>query len=103
MKRSVVWSRAALEDMKAQVAFIARENSAAARRVGERIRATGNALEDFATGHAGRVEGTYEKSVGGLPYIIAYEIEQMGGNETIMVLHVIHSARDWHEGEWPAI
>lgn len=101
MKRPVAWSRAALEDMKSQVAFIARENPAAARRVGERIRATGNALEDFATGHPGRVAGTYEKSVGGLPYIIAYEIELMDGAETIMVLHVIHGARDWREGEWP--
>ena len=87
--------------MKAQVAFIARKNPAAARRVGERIHATGNALEDFATGHAGRVAGTYEKSVGGLPYIIVYEIEFQDGAETIMVLHVIHGARDWREGEWP--
>ena len=101
MKRPVAWSRAALEDMKAQVAFIARENPAAARRFSERIRATGNALQDFATGHAGRVAGTYEKSVGGLPYIIAYEIELMDGVEAIMVLHVIHAARDWREGEWP--
>ena len=101
MKRPVAWSRAALEDMKAQVAFIARENPAAARRVAERIRATGNALQDFATGHAGRVAGTYEKSVGGLPYIIAYDIELMNGVDAIMVLHVIHAARDWREGEWP--
>ena len=101
MKRPVRWTRAALEDMKAQIAFIAHENPAAARRVAERIRATGNALQDFATGHAGRVAGTYEKSVGGLPYIIAYEIELMDGVETIMVLHVIHAARDWREGEWP--
>ena len=101
MKHPVVWSRAALGDMKAQVAFIARENSAAARRVGERIRATGSALKEFATGHSGRVAGTYEKPVGGLPYIIAYEIELIDGTEMIMVLHVIHGARDWREGEWP--
>ena len=101
MKRPVVWSRAALEDMKAQVAFIARENPAAARRVAERIRATGNALQDFATGHPGRVAGTYEKSVAGLPYIIAYAIDRKDDAETIAVLHVIHAARDWREGEWP--
>ena len=101
MKRPVAWSRAALKDMKAQVAFIARENPVAARRVAERIRATGNALQDFAAGHAGRVAGTYEKSVGGLPYIIAYDIELMNGVDEIMVLHVIHAARDWREGEWP--
>ena len=101
MKRPVEWTRAALDELNAQIAYIARENPAAARRVAQRIRATGNALQDFATGHAGRVAGTYEKSVGGLPYIIAYDIELMDGAETIKVLHVIHSARDWPEGEWP--
>ena len=101
MKRPVVWSRAALEDMKAQVAFIARENPAAARRVAQRIRATGNALQDFATGHAGRVADTYEKSVRGLPYIIAYAIDRKDDAETIAVLNVIHGARAWREGEWP--
>ena len=101
MKRPVRWTRAALEDMKAQIAFIAHENPAAARRVAERIRATGNALQDFATGHAGRVAGTYEKSVRGLPYVIAYAIDRRAGEEAITVLHVIHGARDWREGKWP--
>lgn len=72
MKRPVIWTRAALGDLRAQIDYIARENPAAARRVAERIRATGAALADFATGHAGRVADTYEKSVRGLPYIIAY-------------------------------
>ena len=101
MKRPVVWSRAALAELKAQIAFIARENPAAARRVAERIRATGDALQDFATGHPGRVAGTYEKSVAELPYIIAYAIDRNDDAETIAVLHVIHAARDWREGEWP--
>lgn len=101
MKRPVRWSRAALDELKAQIAFIARENPAAARRVAQRIRATGNALQDFATGHPGRVAGTYEKAVGGLPYIIAYAIDRKDGAEAIAALHVIHAARDWREGEWP--
>jgi toxin ParE1/3/4 len=101
MRRPVEWSRAALEDLKSQIDFIARENPAAARRVAQRIRATGNDLQEFATGHAGRVSGTYEKSVGGLPYIIAYEIDHSNGMEKIAILHVVHAARDWREGEWP--
>ena len=101
MNRPVEWTRAALDELKAQIAFIARENSVAARRVAQSIRATGNALQDFATGHAGRVAGTYEKSVGGLPNIIAYAIDRKDGAETIAVLHVIHAARDWREGKWP--
>ena len=101
MRRPVIWTRAALGDLNAQIAYIAHENPAAARRVAERIRATGNGLQDFATGHPGRVAGTYEKSVAGLPYIIAYAIDRNDDAETIAVLHVIHAARDWREGEWP--
>ena len=103
MKRPVEWTRAALDELNAQIAYIARENPAAARRVAERIRATGNALHDFATGHAGRVAGTYEKAVSGLPYIIAYAIDRKDDAETIAVLQVIHGSRDWREGEWPGI
>ncbi len=101
MKRPVKWSRAALDDLKAQVAYIAHNNPVVARRVAASIRAAGNGLADFATGHPGRVAETYEKSVGGLPYIIAYAIDRSRGGETIVVLHVIHTSRDWREGEWP--
>ena len=101
MKRQVLWSRAALDDLKAQVSFIARENPAAARRIGQRIRTTGDDFAQFATGHPGRVADTYEKSVRGLPYVLAYAFERRGGAEAVVVLRVIHSARDWREGEWP--
>ena len=94
MKRPVRWSSAALDDIKAQIAYIAHDNPAAARRVAERIRATGDNLAEFAIGHPGRVAGTYEKAVGGLPYIIAYAIDRSVNAETIVVLHVIHTARD---------
>ena len=103
MKRPVIWSRDALFELSAQIDFIARENPAAARRVVERVFSTGDSLEDFATGHLGRVAETYEKSVRGLPYIIAYAIVRNGSAETIVVLHVIHTARDWRVGEWPAV
>ena len=73
MSRSVTWSREALDDIKEQVAFIAQDNPAAARRVADRIRDVGKALGEMATGRPGRVTGSYEKSVSRLPYIIAYE------------------------------
>jgi toxin ParE1/3/4 len=101
MMRPVKWSLASLDELRVQVAWIARDNPAAARRVADSIRATGNGLADFATGHPGRVAETYEKSVGGLPYIIAYAIDRNDSAEAIVVLHVIHTARDWREGEWP--
>jgi toxin ParE1/3/4 len=101
MRRAVVWTRAALDDLKSQVTYIARDNPAAARRVAARIRVAGDNLMDFATGSPGRVSGTYEKSVTGLPMIIAYAIELRGEAEVIVVLHVIHTARDWRVGDWP--
>jgi toxin ParE1/3/4 len=100
MKRALSWTRGALDDLKAQISYIARDNPTAARRVAARIRATGDALGEFASGHPGRIAGTYEKTVSGLPYIIAYAIEVRDGAEGVVVLHVIHTARDWRDGEW---
>jgi len=99
--RPVQWSREALDDLKAQVAWIAAENPAAAQRVADRILATCDALGEMATGRPGRVSGTYEKSVTRLPYIIAYAIHQKGSREVVSILRVIHTARDWPDEEWP--
>jgi plasmid stabilization system protein ParE len=48
------------------------------------------------------VAGTYEKSVTGLPYIIAYEIVSRDAGEIVAILRVIHTARDWPEETWPS-
>lgn len=96
MTRRVVWSEDALADLAAQIVHIAADNPDAAERVAKRIRATGTALGDFATGHPGRVRGTYEKAVTRLPYIIAYALTD--GDEAVVILRVIHMARDWGGG-----
>lgn len=98
MTRQVEWSERARADIRDQIVFIAIDDPAAADHVLHRIDATGNALRDFATGRLGRVEGTYEKSVRGLPYIIAYELVR---DDVVSIVRVIHTARDWREGEWP--
>ena len=101
MTRPVQWSREALDDLKAQVAWIAAENPAAAQRVADRIRATCEALGEMATGRPGRVSGTYEKSVTGLRYIVAYALTRRGDREIVSILRVIHTARDWPDEDWP--
>ena len=101
MKRFVTWSRDALDDIKRQVAFIARDNPAAARRLADRIRETGQDLGEMATGRPGRVTGTYEKPIGRLPYIIAYELRPIGSRESVVILHIVHTSRDWPPEEWP--
>ena len=101
MKRRVRWSREALDDIKAQVAFIAKDDRVAAVRVADRLRDTAAALGERAIGRPGRVTGTYEKSVARLPCIIAYALADQAGSEAVVILHVIHTARDWPAEGWP--
>lgn len=99
MTRQVAWTETALADLVAQAEHIAKDDPDAATRVAVAIRKTGDLLSAFATGHPGRVAGTYEKSVRGLPFIIAYALAD--GDTTLSILRVIHTARDWQNGNWP--
>lgn len=97
--RHVQWSDDALDDLEEQVVHIAKDNPTAARRVAKRIRETGDALGEFATGHPGRVSGTYEKSVGQFPYIVAYALND--DDSVLTILRVIHTSRNWLSDDWP--
>jgi len=100
--RDVVWAKAALDDTDILFAHIAADNPAAALKVLNHIESTAQGLGRLPSGRRGRVQGTYEKSVVGLPYIIAYAINPLSsGTEQIVVLRVIHTARDWPKGKWP--
>ena len=101
MSRPVRWSNDALADLAEQVAYIAADNPVAARRVADALDKTALALGDMPIGRPGRVTGTYEKSVTGLPYVVAYAITQTGGTEEIAIVRVIHTSRDWNAEEWP--
>lgn len=97
MTRAVRWTDAALADFGDQIDYIAARNSKAARRVADAIDETASALGDMPTGRPGRVTETYEKLVIGLPYILAYVILE----DTVMILRVIHTSRDWPAEAWP--
>jgi toxin ParE1/3/4 len=99
--RPVVWSEEARQDYFEILHYIASDNPFAAERVIDAIEEAGNGLSEFATGRPGRVAGTYEKLVVGLPYIVAYSIARSGGREIISIVRVIHTARNWPSGEWP--
>jgi len=101
-KRSVLWSEAALDDFNKSIAYIAKRDPSFARNVHAAISEGVNGLGNSATGRRGRVEGTYEKSVMNFPYIIAYALDQSpDGRERVVILHVIHTARNWPKGQWP--
>ena len=100
--REVFWSKDALDDLNFVIQYIAADNPATALSVISKIEKAGTALGNMATGRKGRVSGTYEKPVAGLAYIMAYAIEQRhDGGERVVILRVIHGARDWKEGDWP--
>jgi len=101
MSRPVRWSNDALADLAQQIAYIAADSPSAALRVADALDRTARALGDMPTGRPGRVTGTYEKSVTGLSYILAYAITQTGGAEEIAIVRVIHTSRDWIAEEWP--
>ena len=101
MIRKVRWSKDALEDLKSMLAYIDYENPVAARRVAAALQDAADGLGRFLTGRPGRLAGFYEKSVSNLPYIIAYEVWAQGGVEIVMIVRVIHTARDWPKDAWP--
>ena len=103
MRRPVRWSEAALADLAREVRFIARDDPRAARNVRAKLDATGEALGRNATGRPGRVPGTYEKTVTGLRYVIAYAVIPIpdAEKEAVVIVRVIHTSRNWPSGGWP--
>ena len=97
MKRRVRWSDKAAADYHGQLAFIADDSSTNAELVDKRIIAAIELLASRPIGRAGRVVGTYEKTVAGTSLIVAYMLD----SETLHVLRIIHTKRNWLEGEWP--
>lgn len=97
--RRVVWANSSKDDYSDVLRHIAEDDPDAAERVVLAIQKAGSGLGDFATGHPGRVAGTYEKSIHGLPYIIAYALSD--DDAVVTILRVIHTSRNWPPGEWP--
>ena len=81
----------ALEDIQDQ---IAEDNRRAAFEVAQRIRVMTDFLGDHPKiGRIGRVAGTYELVIPGIPYIVPYRIR----NQEVQILSVYHTSRKWPE------
>ena len=88
------WTTLAARALLAVQDYIARENPRAAFDVAQRIRITVDQLQDHPRmGRTGRVRGTYELVIHGIPYIVAYRIK----SKEIQVLTVYHTSRKWPE------
>ena len=84
----------ARDHIAAIYSYIKDRNPAAATQVAARIRSAASQLAEFPRmGHVGRVPGTHEWVVRGLPYIIVYQTGAADPNE-VLILGVFHAAQD---------
>ena len=88
------WSDAALDNLDQAVEYIAQDKPAAAAKVAQKIwDATQRLGEQPGIGRPGRVEGTRELVITGLPYIVPYVVK----GDRVIVLRVMHAAMKWPE------
>ena len=86
------WSDAALVNLDQAVEYIAQDKPAA--KVAQKIwDATQRLAEQPGIGRPGRVEGTRELVIPGLPYIVPYVVK----GDRVIVLRVMHAAMMWPE------
>jgi len=88
----LTWSAFALSDRDAIFSFIEADNPSAAILVDEKIVAAARRLIDFpASGRVGRIAGTRELVINGMPYVAAYAVTETA----VRVLRVLHGAQEW--------
>lgn len=86
------WTPTASRNLEAIEAYIERDNLLAALETVLEILRQVEVLKDHpGLGRPGRVEGTRELVITGLPYIVPYLVE----GERVIVLRVLHAARKW--------
>jgi plasmid stabilization system protein ParE len=89
---TVTWLRLALQDIHECAEYIAQDDPNAAKLVAERIWLEGQSLRVMPDrGRPGRVPGTRELVLQGLPYFIAYQAK----GKNVEILRVIHTSRNW--------
>ena len=85
-------TKLAANDLESVEAYIRKENAPAAVPTALRILEDMQGLMAFPNlGRPGRLPGTRELVVGGLPYIVAYRVRE----NVIWILRVLHAARRW--------
>lgn len=92
----VRWTRLARAELIAQCEAVARDDLNRAIVVALEIERRVGALDEFPyRGRMGRVEGTRELPLPGLPWIAVYMVE----GETVTVLRLLHGAQAWPPDE----
>ena len=90
----IVWQDRAESDLDGIAEHIMETDPSAALRVVSAIRDAARMLAEHpGIGRTGRVEGTRELVIPGLPYILPYQVE----DRVIRILAVMHTSRKWPE------
>jgi toxin ParE1/3/4 len=88
----VKWTRKALDNLEDAVEYITNDKPVAATNVASKILNAAKALEaQPGMGRPGRVPGTRELIVGGLPYILPYVVKE----GAVIILRVMHTSMKW--------
>ena len=87
------WTSRAERDLEEIAAYIGQDNPAAAVRVILELidQVESRLLGQPAMGRPGRVLGTRELVIGGLPYVVPYRLRE----KDIEILRVLHTSRRW--------
>ena len=86
------WSPAAADDFSRIIEFIRRDSPQAAQRVAQAIYDSADSLSLFPyKGRTGRVEGTRERPLPSLPFIVVYRIAKDG----LEIANVLHGAQKY--------
>ena len=90
----VRWLRNALQSLDQEANYIAQDNLKAAAEFVLQLRDSALMLgKQPDLGRPGRIPGTRELVISGLPYILPYRVR----NNTVEILRVFHTARKWPE------
>ena len=102
MARKVIWAPIARAEFQGLLDYAQERNPQGVSTILRKVGAAVALLAERPHGRQGRVAGTYEKTISGLPYVIAYELDNSDPEApALWVLRIIHTARDWPSGEWP--
>lgn len=86
------WTRKALDNLDAAVQYVAADSPGNARKVAQEIRDTIQHLSlQPGMGRPGRVAGTRELVISGLPFIVSYAEY----NGDIVLLRIVHFSMKW--------
>ncbi len=86
------WTRLAIKDLDSAHAYVAEDDPSAANHLIDRIEKAVQVLRQHPTaGRKGRLTGTRELVVTGMPFVIPYRVR----SNKIEILAVIHGARKW--------